>query len=278
MAVIPSLGGESARPGLQQGLEAGVNDMAPCPPLSAEDERRLTRAARAGDRRAAARLVEANLRLVVTVARRYADRGVPFLDLVQEGGSGLMEAVETFDPGRACAFSTYAEHCVGEAVRRAAVARGGLIRFPAATADAVERLRAAAGRLALTLGRDPTDEELALELDTTARRVSRLVRLSRPPLALQDLDGRPRVVEAWADSPSEATVLAALRIDLHAMLSTLTARERRVLRLRLGLADGRRCPLEEVAKRLGLSTERAGQIERLAIAKLRQATTSARQT
>lgn len=277
MAVIPSLGGESARPGLQEDLAAGVNDVDRCPQLSPDAERRLTRAARAGDRRAVACLVEANLRLVVSVARRYANRGVPFLDLVQEGGSALMEAVETYDLRRGCPFSSHAERCVGEAVRRAAVARGGLIRIPAATADAIERLRGAAGRLAMMLGRDPTDEELALELDTTARRVARLVRLSRPPLALQDLEGRPRVVEEWADSLAEETVVAVLRVDLHAMLATLTARERRVLHLRLGLADGRCCPLEEVAKRLGLSPERVHHVERLAIAKLRQATAIARQ-
>jgi RNA polymerase primary sigma factor len=275
VAVIPSLDGENTWPGFQDDLVAWTEGMHACP-LSADDERRLARAATAGDRRASACLVEANLRLVVSVARRYADRGVPFLDLVQEGGAGLMDAVDSYDPTRGCPFSAYAERRVCEAVRRAAVDRGGLVRFPAATAGAIERLRGAAGRLALLLGREPTDEELALELDTTARRVARLVRLSRPPLALQDLDGRPRVVEEWADSPSEGTVLAALRVDLHAMLATLTARERRVLHLRLGLADGRRCPPGEVAKRLGLSPERVRQVERLAMAKLRQATTFAR--
>ncbi|HSR26710.1 MAG TPA: sigma-70 family RNA polymerase sigma factor, partial [Candidatus Eisenbacteria bacterium] len=133
MAVHPSSGGESARPDLQDGLAVGSSGVDWRPLLSPERERRLVQAARAGDRRAAVWLVEANLQLVVSIARRYADRGVPFLDLVQEGNAGLMRAVEEFDPGGPSRFSAYAVWCVRQAVQRAAAERGGLIRVPSAT-------------------------------------------------------------------------------------------------------------------------------------------------
>lgn len=275
VAVHPSPGGEYARSDAQVGPAVDAGQVAWRPLLSPDRERRLMRAALAGDRRAAVCLVEASLPLVVSVARQYADRGVPFLDLVQEGSAGLMRALEEFDPRGRCGFSTYALWRVRRAVQQAAVERGGLIRVPAATVEAVERLRRAAARLGRVLGREPTDEELALEVGTTPRRVARLVRLSRPPLALQDLDGRPRVAEEWTEFPPDDVVLASLRVDLHAMLATLTARERRVLHLRLGLLDGRRCSLEEVGRRLGLAPDRTGELERLALAKLRRASAAA---
>jgi RNA polymerase primary sigma factor len=271
LAVYPWPGGEPARTGPHDGPAVGSSEGGWSILLSPERERRLVRAARTGDRRARVCLVEAHLPLVLSIARRYANRGVPFLDLVQEGSIGLMRAVEQFEPGGHGGFSAYASRCVRQAVRRAAVERGGLIRVPAATVEAIERLRRAAARLSPLLGREPTDGELALELGTTPGRVGRLVRLSRPPLLLQDLAGRPRVAGEWAEFPPDALVLAALRVDLHAMLATLTARERRVLHLRLGLVDGRRCSLDEVGRRLGLSPERTGQLERLALAKLRVA-------
>lgn len=276
VAVHTSPGGEYVRSDRQAALAVDTGEVVWRPLLSPDRERRLVQAARAGDRRAAVCLVEASLPLVVSVARHYAERGVPFLDLVQEGNAALLRAVEEFDPDGRCGFSTYALWRVRQAVRQAAVERGGLIRVPAATVEAIERLRRAAVRLSRVLGREPTDEELAMEVGTTPRRVARLVRLSRPPLALQDLDGRPRVAEEWTESPPDDVVLAALRVDLHAMLATLTARERRVLHLRLGLVDGRRCSLDEVGRRLGLSTGRTGELERLALAKLRRAAAAGR--
>ncbi|HXM54523.1 MAG TPA: sigma-70 family RNA polymerase sigma factor, partial [Candidatus Dormibacteraeota bacterium] len=256
MAVYPARGGEYTPADLQDALAVSLGEVGWCPLLSPIEELRLARAARTGDRRAAARLVEANLRLVVAVARRYADRGVPFLDLVQEGNAGLLRAVREFDPALGHPFPVFASKRVGETVRRAAAERGGLIRVPAATVEATERLRRAAVRLSRVLGREPTDQELALELDTTTRRIARLVRLARPPLALQDLEGRPRVAEDDVSSPPDDVVVAALRVDLHAMLTNLTARERRVLQLRFGLVDGRRCSLEEASRRLGVARER----------------------
>jgi len=271
VAANPSLGGEPAPPEIQDGLTAYMTELGRHPLLDADEERRLAWAVRAGDRRAGVRLVEANLRLVVSIARRYASCGVPFLDLVQEGNIGLLQAVDGFDPARGCRFSTYAYWCIRHAVRQAAADQGRLIRIPPATAEALDRLRRAADRLAQVLGREPKAGELAEELGTTAERVDRLSRLSRPALPLDGLEP-----EQPGTSPADEVVLAALRVDLFAMLARLTARERRVLRLRFGLVDGRRCSLEEIGRRLGLSRERVRQIEKEALARLRRAADASR--
>jgi RNA polymerase primary sigma factor len=271
VAANPSLGGEPAPPEIQDGLTAYMNELGRHPLLDPDEEVQLAWAVQAGDRRAAVRLVEANLRLVVAIARRYASCGVPFLDLVQEGNIGLLQAVDGFDPARRCRFSTYAYWCIRHAVRRAAAEQGRLIRVPPATAEAMDRLRRAADRLAQVLGREPATRELADELGTTAERVDRLSRLARPALPLDGLE--PAQPGA---SLADEVVLAALRVDLYAMLARLNARERRVLRLRFGLVDGHRCSLEEIGRRLGLSRERIRQIEKEALARLREATDAPR--
>jgi RNA polymerase primary sigma factor len=271
VAANPSLGGEPAPPGIQDGLTAYMNELGRHPLLDPDEEQRLARAVRAGDRQAAVRLVEANLRLVVAIARRYASSGVPFLDLVQEGNIGLLQAVDGFDPARGCRFSTYAYWCIRHAVRQAAAEQGRLIRVPPATAEAMDRMRRAAERLAQVLGREPASRELADELGTTTERVNRLSRLSRPAVPLDGLQP-----EQPGASPADEVVLAALRVDLYSMLARLSARERRVLRLRFGLVDGRRCSLEEIGRRLGLSRERIRQIEKEALARLRRATDAPR--
>jgi RNA polymerase primary sigma factor len=263
--VNPSLGGEPAPSDTRDGLSVYVSELGRHRLLAPDEELRLSWAARAGDRRAAARLVESNLPLVIAVARRYATGGVAFLDLVQEANIGLMQAVEGFDPGRRCRFSTYAHSCVDQAVRRAAADQGRLVRIPPATAEAMDRLRRAADRLTQALGRAVTAEELASEVGTTTQRVRRLERLARPRSQAANPD--PGLTAA-----EDEMVLAALRIDLYAMLARLTARERRVLRLRYGLVDGRRCSLDEIGRRLGLSRERIRQIDREALHKVRQAT------
>lgn len=267
MAVNPSLGGEPAPPEIQDGLAVYASELGQARPLAPAEERRLARAVHAGDRRAGACLVEANLRLVVAVARRYASCGVPFLDLVQQGNVGLMRAVDEFELASSCRFSTYAYWCIRQAVRRAAAEPGRLAPLPPATEAAMERLHRAAGHLVQELGREPCGEELARELGTTGQRVARLTRLSRPVLWPEGQEPeRP-----GGSSPDDA-VLAALRVDLYSTLAKLTARERRVMRLRFGLVDGRRCSLEEIGRRLGLPRERIRQIEVEALTKLRRAT------
>jgi RNA polymerase primary sigma factor len=266
VAANPSLGGEPAPTEIHDGLAAYMSELGRHPLLDPDDELRLAWAVQAGDRRAAVQLVEANLRLVVAIARRYASCGVPFLDLVQEGNIGLLQAVDGFDPARGCRFSTYAYWSIRNAVRQAAAEQGRLIRVPPATAEAMDRLRRAADRLAQVLGREPASAELADELCTTVERVDRLSRLSRPALPLDGMEPEQPGV-----SPADEVVLAALRVDLYAMLARLNARERRVLRLRFGLVDGRRCSLEEIGRRLGLSRERIRQIEKEALIRLRQA-------
>jgi RNA polymerase primary sigma factor len=271
--VNPSPAGEPAPPDLRDGLAIDVARLGRQRPLTADEERRLTWAVRSGDRRAAACLVEANLSLVVSVARRYASCGVPFMDLVQEGHIGLMEAVDGYDPVRDGRFSTYASWCIRQAVRRAAVEEGRVVRIPPATARAIEGLRRAFAALTEVLDREPIAAELAKEMDTTTLRVSRLLRLARPLLPLDAVGGD---IDGAGGSASDELVVAALRVDLYAMLARLNARERRVLQLRFGLVDHRRCSLEEIGRRLGLSRERVRQVERGALCKLRIATDAAR--
>ena len=266
MAVNPSLGGEPAPPHSPDGPAVRTTDPGRQLLLAPDEELRLAWAARAGDRRAAVLLIEANLRLVVTIARRYKGCGVPFLDLVQEGNVGLLHALDGFDPAHGGRFSTFAFWCIRHAVRQAAADQRRLVRIPPATAEAVDRLRRAAGWLAQVLGREPAAGELAQELGTTAERAARLMRLSGPALPADGMDGAPQGV-----SPPDEAVLVALRVDLYAVLARLSARERRVLRLRFGLVDGRRCSPQEIAHRLGLTCERVRQIETEALARLRHA-------
>jgi RNA polymerase primary sigma factor len=289
--VNPSPAGEPAPPDLRDGLAIDISRLGRQRPLTADEERRLAWAVRSGDRRAAACLVEANLDLVVSVARRYASCGVPFMDLVQEGHMGLMEAVDGYDPVRNGRFSAYASWCIRQAVRQAAVEEGRVVRIPPATARAIERLRRAFAALTEVLDREPATAELAKEMDTPPLRVSRLLRLARPLLPLDavggDGDGDPpheirtpaprfRGDPGDGASSSDELVVAALRVDLYAMLARLTARERRVLQLRFGLVDDHRCSMDEIGRRLGLSRERVRQVERGALCKLRIATDAAR--
>jgi RNA polymerase primary sigma factor len=264
VAVNPSLGDEPAPPHIQDRPPVSIARPERPIRLAPHEELRLAWAARAGDRRAAVRLIEPNLRLVVAVARRYASCcGVPFLDLVQEGNSGLLQALDGFDPARGGRFSRYAYGCIRRAVRQAAADQGRLVRIPPATAEALDRLRRAAARLAQGLGREPAAAELAEEVGTTTERVARLQRLSSPA----PLGGLDRAEPGgW---PADDAVLTAVRVDVYAVLARLEARERRVLRLRFGLVDGRACSLDEISRRLGLARERIRQIEREALDRLR---------
>jgi RNA polymerase primary sigma factor len=256
------------------GAEAHLREPGGRPPLTREEEVRLAEAARLGDRQAAVSLVEANLRLAIAVARRYRDRGVPFMDLVQEGNLGLMRAVDGFDPSRDRDFATYAYWCVREAVRETVARRGWLVPMPSATLDAIDRLARVDRRLTLELGREPTGEEMALELGMGTRRLATLRRLASPPVSLElEPGGGPLDATGDGDGPlpPDDLLLEGMRVDVHAILAVLRPRERRVLQLRYGLMDGRRRTPEEIGRRLGLTRQRICQIERLALEKVRRA-------
>ncbi len=263
---------------LEDGVATYLREMGRRRLLTRDEEIRLAERVRAGDRQAAARLVEANLRLVVSIARRHQDRGVPFMDLVQEGNLGLMQAADGFDPSRGCRFSTYAYWCIRQAVRSAVAEQGRLVPMPAATLEAINRLVRVGQRLAQELAREPTDEELALELNTTTRRLAALRRLAQPPVSLElpaDDGGAGSLLDLVVDRdrslPPDDVVLDRLRVDVHAILAILTPRQRRVLQLRYGLLDGRMRTQEETGRRLGVTRQRICQIEKLALARLRVA-------
>jgi len=225
-------------------------------------------------------LVEANLGLVLSVARRYEGRGVPFLDLVQEGNLALMRSVEAFDPSRGRAFSSHAYWRVREAVRQVVAELGWPVPMPPATRAAIARLARTERRLALELGRPPSARELATDLGMGGRRLATLRRLAGqrgpagPAGTADGLDalgplGPPELPDGGL--PPDAVVLERMRVDVHAILAVLGPRERRVLQLRYGLVDGRRRTVEEVGRRLGVPPHRIRRIEQQAITRLRQA-------
>ena len=250
---------------LADGVALSLGELAGIAPVTREEEIRLGRAVRAGDPLAALTLVEANLRLVVSIAARYRDRGVALTDLVQEGSLALVRAVTAFDGSPGPDFSTAVYWSVREAIRDAVAERGCPAPMPPATLAAIARLRAADRRLALELGRDPTEREVAQALGTSRRRLAILRRMAGPPAP-------PDAVVPDADRLLPVELLAArMRVDVHALLSVLRPRERRVLQLRYGLVDGRRRTPEEIGRRLGVTRQRVTRIETLALAKLRYA-------
>ena len=236
----------------------------------------LARAAQAGDEDARRRLSEANLRLVVSVAKRYAGRGLPFLDLIQEGNLGLMKAAEKFEPERGFKFSTYATWWIRQSITRAIADQGRTIRIPVHLVESINRVKKTAGDLLRKNGREPTVEEIAVRLDMEPARVRELLQLAQDPISLETPVGEEEdahledfIQDEEAGVPVDEAGRQLLRRELFSVLKSLTPREERVIALRFGLEDGRARTLEELGKEFNVTRERVRQIEAKALRKLR---------
>jgi RNA polymerase primary sigma factor len=253
-----------------------LKEIGKVPLLSAEEEIELAKRMELGDMAAKKRLAEANLRLVVSIAKRYVGRGMLFLDLIQEGNLGLIKAVEKFDYRKGYKFSTYATWWIRQAITRAIADQARTIRIPVHMVETINKLIRVSRQLLQELGREPTPEEIAEEMNMPVERVREILKISQEPVSLETPIGEEEdshlgdfIQDDNVPVPADAAAFTLLKEQLEEVLDTLTEREKKVLTLRFGLEDGRARTLEEVGKEFNVTRERIRQIEAKALRKLR---------
>ena len=260
-----------------------LKEIGKVPLLSADEELELAKRMETGDEAAKQRLCEANLRLVVSIAKRYVGRGMQFLDLIQEGNLGLIKAVDKFDWRKGFKFSTYATWWIRQAITRSIADQARTIRIPVHMVETINKQIRVTRQLLQELGRDPSPEEIAKEMDMPVEKVREISKIAQEPVSLETPIGEEEdshlgdfIPDEDVPSPADAAAFSMLKDQLNEVLATLTDREQEVLRLRFGLDDGRQRTLEEVGQQFNVTRERIRQIEAKALRKLRHPNRSRR--